>query len=338
MTMTKTRWVLVGLLCLALATSAYFVVREVAWGTYYAAGIKAAVRGDYPEAERQLGIAIKVAEMFGHQDRLGETFGNLALIYSKQGRYAEAVSLTKRALAIYEKALGPEHRKVALALNNLGWNYSEQGKYAEAEPFYKRSLAIYEKVRGPEHPDLARPLWNYAALLLKTGRYTEAAKLMARAEAIRAKRQVRPRQATSSQADFQTGWAAYKRGDYATALREFRPLANQGNAGAQNNLGVMYDKGQGVPQDYAEAVKWYRKAAEQGDGGAQYSLGTMYENGQGVPQDYVLAHMWYNLVASQWSSGAHDWAVKIRDIVAAKMTPAQIAEAQRLARKWKPKK
>ncbi len=62
------------------------------------------------------------------------------------------------------------------------------------------------------------------------------------------------------------GWdeavAAYRRGDYATALREWRPLAKQGNAKAQNNLGVMYYNGQGVPQDYAEAVKWWRKAAE----------------------------------------------------------------------------
>ncbi len=64
------------------------------------------------------------------------------------------------------------------------------------------------------------------------------------------------------------GWdeaeAAYQRGDYATAILEFRPLAEQGNAIAQYNLGLMYGKGQGVPQDYAEAVQWYRKAAEQG--------------------------------------------------------------------------
>ena len=65
-------------------------------------------------------------------------------------------------------------------------------------------------------------------------------------------------------AGFDEGVAAYERGDYATALREFRPFANQGYAAAQFNLGIMYDEGQGVPQDYAEALKWYRKAAEQG--------------------------------------------------------------------------
>ena len=72
------------------------------------------------------------------------------------------------------------------------------------------------------------------------------------------------------------GIAAYERGDYAMALREFRPLAEQGYAGAQNNLGLMYARGRGVPQDYAAAVKWYRKAAEQGYVEAQHNLGFNY--------------------------------------------------------------
>ncbi len=87
------------------------------------------------------------------------------------------------------------------------------------------------------------------------------------------------------------GEAAAKRGDYATALREFRPLAEQGNAHAQTNLGVMYRKGLGVPQDYARAMGWYRKAAEQGYATAQFFLGFMYDAGRGVPQDDVQAHM-----------------------------------------------
>ncbi len=74
-------------------------------------------------------------------------------------------------------------------------------------------------------------------------------------------------------AGLKEGAAAQKRGDYATALRELRPLAEQGNAKAQYNLGVMYDKGRGVPQDYAKAVGWWRKAAEQGDAKAQYKIG-----------------------------------------------------------------
>ena len=140
-------------------------------------------------------------------------------------------------------------------------------------------------------------------------------------------------------AGFDEGVAAYERGDYATALREFRPLANQGNADALNNLGVMYSKGLGVPQDYAKAVKWYRKAADQGNAIAQTNLGFMYEKGRGVPQDYVQAHFWFNLAALRFPPGTgRAIAVKNRDLVAKLMTPAQIAEAERLAREGKPKK
>ncbi len=86
-------------------------------------------------------------------------------------------------------------------------------------------------------------------------------------------------------ADFQAGVDAYERGDYETALKEFRPLAEQGYASAQSNLGLMYDNGQGVSQDYQEAVKWYRRAAEQGLAIAQSNLGVGYDRGRGVPQD-----------------------------------------------------
>ena len=139
-------------------------------------------------------------------------------------------------------------------------------------------------------------------------------------------------------AGFDEGTAAYDRGDYATALREWRPLAKQGVADAQYNLGVMYGEGLGVPQDYAKAVGWWRKAAEQGHATAQYNLGVAYHNGEGVPQNYAQAHMWYNLAASGFSPGEdRDKVVKNRDHVAKRMTPAQISEAQKLAREWKPK-
>ena len=165
------------------------------------------------------------------------------------------------------------------------------------------------------------------------------------------------------------GVAAYEKGDYATALRLLRPIADQGDAGAQYNLGLMYANGQGVPQDYAAAVNWYRKAAEQGDNGAQVNLGLMYDNGQGVQQDYATAMSWYRKAAEQgyapaqnnlgvmYDNGegvgqddvsAHMWfnlavangfkeAVRNRDMVARHMTPEQIAEAQKLVREWKPK-
>ncbi len=127
---------------------------------------------------------------------------------------------------------------------------------------------------------------------------------------------------------------AYGRGDFATAFQLLRPLAEQGNASAQFNLGVMYENGQGVPRDYAEAVKWYRLAAEQGDVIALLNLGAMYGNGYGVQQDYVQAYIWFNFAAAQ----SNDTARKNRELVAEKMTRAQIAEAQKLAREWKPKK
>ncbi|HHF3780583.1 TPA: tetratricopeptide repeat protein, partial [Haemophilus influenzae] len=84
---------------------------------------------------------------------------------------------------------------------------------------------------------------------------------------------------------FQQGLTAYEQSDYQTAFKLWLPLAEQGNASVQFNLGLMYSKGQGVKQDDFEAVKWYRKAAEQGHAKAQYNLGNMYANGRGVKQD-----------------------------------------------------
>src|SRR5229473_3381036 len=162
---------------------------------------------------------------------------------------------------------------------------------------------------------------------------------------------------------------AAERRDYATAIRLWRPLADKGEVDAQYNLGVMYDKGQGVTRDYAVAVSWFRKAADQGFATAQLSLGIIYENGLGVPQDFTTAVSWYRRAAGQGNTAAqlnlgvmydngwgvrqnhviaHMWfslaaamgdrdAARNRDIAAAKLTPAQLAEAQRLAREREPK-
>ena len=91
--------------------------------------------------------------------------------------------------------------------------------------------------------------------------------------------------------DFSAGVSAYNKGDYKTAFKLWKPLAEQGNASAQSNLGVMYANGYGLPQDYKQAVKWYRLAAEQGNARAQSNLGAMYEAGKGVPQDNVIAYV-----------------------------------------------
>ena len=166
------------------------------------------------------------------------------------------------------------------------------------------------------------------------------------------------------------GGIAYERQDYATAPRLFQPLADQGHATAQFNLGamyaeglglaqdypeaarwcrkaadqgdaitqfnlgLMYAEGQGLPRDHTESGKWFRKAADQGDANAQANLGVMYANGLGVPEDLILSCMWLNLAAAQGSEDARS----ARDKLVSHMTPAQIAEAQRTAREWKPTK
>ena len=210
----------------------------------------------------------------------------------------------------------------------------------------------------------------------------------------------------SASADFQKGLTAARNGDFVTALREWTPLAQQGSASAQYNLGLMYQKGDGVSQDYATAVKfyrlaseqghavaqfnlgtmydrgigvsqndktalkWYRLSAEKGYAKAQYNLGVMYENGQGVLQKYKTAVKWYKLASEQgyakaqgnlgtkyafglgvlkdyirahmWGNIAamngHQLGAKLRDDFEKKMTPVQIAEAQKLARECVRKK
>ena len=133
--------------------------------------------------------------------------------------------------------------------------------------------------------------------------------------------------------DFEQGIAAADIGDYATALQEWRPLAANGHAPAQYNIGFMYEEGRGVPPDPMEATKWYRKAAVQGHAASQRSLGLKYEYGLGVPQDYVLAHMWYNLAAI----GGDKFGARARDAFAKRMTPAQLAKAKKMARECRAK-
>jgi uncharacterized protein len=114
----------------------------------------------------------------------------------------------------------------------------------------------------------------------------------------------------------------------AEAAKWYRLAADQGRDDAQYQLGHLYYK----QDDYAEAAKWFRLAADQGRADAQSNLGAMYAEGEGVPQDFVQALMWFTLSAAQ----NHKDAIKNRDSAASLMTPAQMAEAQKLAREWKP--
>ena len=163
-------------------------------------------------------------------------------------------------------------------------------------------------------------------------------------------------------AGFDEGVAAANKGDYQTAFKEWKPLAEQGVAAAQYNLAVMYVNGKGIAQNYTQALYWYNKAAAQGDASAQYNLaqmyrmgqgvppnnaktlywyqkaaeqghanaqsnlGVLYANGEGIPQNFKLAYILFNLAAS---NGGAD-ATQNRDIEAAKLSPATIEDAQRI--------
>src|SRR6185436_15150504 len=106
-----------------------------------------------------------------------------------------------------------------------------------------------------------------------------------------------------------------------------------GNVTAEHNLGVLYTQNSGGLHNFKEAAKWFRKAAERGYVDSQLNLGGLYANGQGVPRDYVQAYLWLNLAAVH-----SDTAASTRDVIAAKMSPQQIAQAKKLTREWQPQK
>ncbi|HUV65057.1 MAG TPA: tetratricopeptide repeat protein [Sedimentisphaerales bacterium] len=171
-------------------------------------------------------------------------------------------------------------------------------------------------------------------------------------------------------AGWKEGDAAYSRRDYATAFREFKPLAEKGDADAQYNLARMFYSGLGVrsnvgeavkwwrraaeqghvkaqfrlgdiffhgfgvPKNYGEAAKWWRRSAEQGHVDAQSGLGMLYEAGRGVPRNSVLAYMWTSLSAAQGNAVAE----VVLDAMEKRMTPADVSKAQEMAAKWRPKK
>ena len=110
----------------------------------------------------------------------------------------------------------------------------------------------------------------------------------------------------SISADFQKGYDAYQRGNYLAAVSEWEPLAKQGDARAQNNLGFMYESGRGIPQNDEAAVRWYMHSAKQGNAFAQYNLGVSYDEGIRVIQNFKTAVKWYRLAAKQEHAGAQN--------------------------------
>lgn len=138
-------------------------------------------------------------------------------------------------------------------------------------------------------------------------------------------------------ASYDEGAAAFIRGDYEAAWREWRTLGERGHQSAQYNLGVLYAIGLGVDQDYAEAAKWFRRAADRGLPAAQMRLGTAYLEGQGVPQDPKEAYFWFTLAATHFSLGEqHDQAVAARERTGASLSPAELTEVLERAMGWQP--
>jgi len=130
--------------------------------------------------------------------------------------------------------------------------------------------------------------------------------------------------------DWEDAAAAFSAGEYFEAVRLMKPLAEQGNLLAQTGLGFMYREGQGVPKDSATAAQWFRAAAEQGSMIAQGALGLLYGLGDGVPQNNLQAYAWVSSAAAQGSEEAKNNIGIIRE----QMTPAQIAEAQKLSSEY----
>lgn len=126
---------------------------------------------------------------------------------------------------------------------------------------------------------------------------------------------------------------AYERGDYTQAARIFSPLAEQGMASAQFYLGLMHEKGRGVRQDHSTALTWFLKAAAQGYAGPQNNLGLMYERGRGVRKDILRALMWYIVAATLLNGNEQKTAISLRDQLMSRMAPAQIEQAQEMARR-----
>lgn len=130
---------------------------------------------------------------------------------------------------------------------------------------------------------------------------------------------------------FDEGMAAYKAGDYVTALPELRAAPEGGHVRAQYALGTMYNEGEGVPPDRALAAEWWHMAAKQNHAQAQFALGVLYSSGAGVAKDNTAAHMWFSLAAAQGKKNAK----RLLKVIVRKMTTADIAEAERRAEEWR---
>ena len=136
----------------------------------------------------------------------------------------------------------------------------------------------------------------------------------------------------SVQAGFDEGEIAFAKRDYHTAIAEWRPLAEAGDAEAQYKLGMMYRRGLGVAPDFRESAKWLLMAARHGHGLAQARLARALQNGSGIDPDPVEAYKWILLAVRNENPALEPVMLEMK----ATMTPGQVAEAEARAGRWRP--
>ncbi len=237
-----------------------------------------------------------------------------------QGRVAETI-------AHYRDLVQAQPDRAELQ-NELGYVLLRAGRAAEALPPLEAAAALA--------PDVAQTHNSLGVAYVQGQRWDAAVAAFRRALEL----QPEYPEASFNLAQLYDGGRGVA-ADAAEAVRLYRQAAERGHAGAQVNLGRLYRDGRGVPRDDAEAVRWYRRAADQGHPFAQFNLALMYRSGDGVEQDDVAAHMWFSLAAVQLAgdqreaaAAARARAVDSRAALEQRMSPAEVAAAERLARQW----
>lgn len=277
-------------------------------------GLAAYSKGDYAQASRIL------RPLAAQGDASAQYF--LGLMHER----GEGVTKNlQEALKWYRLAAAQGNDKAQFILGRMCLNGKGVPKdYQEALKWYRLAAAqgndgaqyslgwMYENGKGITRDYREAVKWFRLAAAQGNDR---ARKTLERPEMVAAAQNLATTQVQSQQpqhsasnrtSTFDNGKKAYDKGDYAQAIKTWEPLATQGHAGAQNNLGVIYVMGKGVIRDDQEALKWFRLAAAQGDVNAQYSLGAMYRMGYGITQDAQEALKWFRLAAAQGSESAKE--------------------------------
>lgn len=241
--------------------------------------------GQYKEAESYYlqGLNLLRERSQTNSPLLSYHLGRLGGFYTVRQRLKEAEPYLRQMLTIDQQTLKPDDPILATDMNLLGNLYMQMRRYTEAEPLVKGALAIHERTLKPNDETLAEDFNSLGLLYCMMGRYTEAEPLLARAQAISPKF-----------LDAQ----GYRK------LIQTRKSAEKGDPSAQNNLGVMYERGEGVPKNNLEAVKWYQLSAEQGNRYAQCNLAMMHQFGRGIPKNEYKAVQWFQKSAQQGYSEA----------------------------------